>query len=69
LFPQKAVASVAGMGGVGAGIGSMIFTLTTGWVVQHFSYKPIFTVAGILAPMGTVVLLALVGRVRQVEIA
>src|SRR3989440_659034 len=31
FFPDKAVASVAGLGGTGAGIGSMIFIFSTGW--------------------------------------
>ena len=62
FFPDRAVASVAGLGGVGAGIGSMIFILTTGWVVDHFGYTPILTVAGLLPPLGTAVLLALTKR-------
>jgi len=67
LFPQQAVASVAGLGGVGAGIGAIIFTLTTGWVVDHYSYTPILMIAGLLAPAGTIVLLALLGRVRPLS--
>ena len=63
IFPQGAVASVAGLGGMGAGIGSMIFIFTTGWVVDHFSYTPIFTAAGVLGPVGTVLLFALSGRI------
>ncbi|HZS09757.1 MAG TPA: MFS transporter [Blastocatellia bacterium] len=66
FFPDKAVASVAGLGGVGAGIGSMIFILATGWVVDHFSYTPILTAAGLLAPLGTIVLFALAGRITKV---
>jgi len=65
FFADKVVASVAGLGGVGAGIGSMIFTLTTGWVVDHFGYTPILTAAGVLAPLGTVVLLTLTGTIRK----
>ena len=65
FFEDKAVASVAGLGGVGAGIGSMIFILTTGWVVDHFDYAPILTAAGVLAPLGTVVLLALSGKIAR----
>ncbi len=34
FFPSKAVGSVAGLGGTGAGIGSMIFIFSTGWVVD-----------------------------------
>ena len=68
FFPEKAVASVAGLGGTGAGIGSMIFIFTTGWVVDHFSYVPILVTAGLLAPIGTVVLFTLSGRIQEIEI-
>jgi ACS family hexuronate transporter-like MFS transporter len=65
FFADKTVASVAGLGGMGAGIGSMIFTLATGWVVDHFGYAPILTAAGVLAPLGTIVLLSLTGTIRK----
>ena len=64
IFPSCQVASVAGLGGIGAGIGSMAFTLTTGWVIQHFSYTPILVMAGLLCPVGTLVLLLLLGRIE-----
>ena len=67
FFPDRAVGSVAGLGGTGAGIGSMIFMLTTGWVVDHFSYVPILVAAGLLAPIGTVVLFALCGKVKRLQ--
>jgi ACS family hexuronate transporter-like MFS transporter len=66
FFPTSAVGSVAGLGGTGAGIGSMIFIFTTGWVVDNFSYTPILITAGLLAPIGTVVLFLVSGRIRKV---
>jgi ACS family hexuronate transporter-like MFS transporter len=66
FFSDKAVASVAGLGGTGAGIGSMIFIFGTGWVVDHFSYVPVLVTAGLLAPFGTLVLFALSGRIERV---
>jgi ACS family hexuronate transporter-like MFS transporter len=65
FFPDKTVASVAGLGGTGAGIGSMIFIFTTGWVVDHFSYVPVLVTAGLLAPLGTAVLFGLCGRIKR----
>jgi ACS family hexuronate transporter-like MFS transporter len=67
FFPDKAVASVAGLGGMGAGIGSMIFIFTTGWVVDHFSYVPVLVAAGLLAPIGTVVLFTLSGKIGELR--
>ena len=67
FFSDKAVASVAGLGGTGAGIGSMIFIFTTGWVVDHFSYVPVLVTAGLLAPVGTVVLFTLSGKIQELR--
>jgi len=68
FFPSRAVASVAGLGGTGAGIGSMIFTFTTGAVVDHFSYTPILVTAALLAPLGTLALFALAGPIGRVPL-
>ena len=68
FFSDKAVASVAGLGGTGAGIGSMIFVFSTGWVVDHFSYVPVLVFAGLLAPFGTLVLFLLSGRIERVSL-
>ena len=67
FFSDKAVASVAGLGGTGAGIGSLIFIFTTGWVVDHFSYVPVLVTAGLLAPVGTVVLFTLSGKIQKLR--
>jgi len=66
FFSDAAVGSVAGLGGTGAAMGSMAFTLSTGWIVTHFSYVPVLTTAGLLAPAGTVVLFLLAGAIRRV---
>ena len=44
FFSPQAVAAVAGLGGVGAGIGAILYVLTTGWMVDHFSYTPILII-------------------------
>ncbi|HEY2931687.1 MAG TPA: MFS transporter [Acidobacteriota bacterium] len=66
LFPSRWVGSVAGIGGFGAGIGAMLFTLATGPVVDRFSYAPIFIAAGIMGPLGAVALASLVGKIEPV---
>jgi len=68
FFPSKAVGSVAGLGGTGAGIGSMIFIFSTGWIVDNFSYTPVLVTAGLLAPIGTIVLFLLAGNIKKVAI-
>ena len=68
IFSKSAVGSVAGLGGTGAGIGSMIFIFSTGWVVDNFSYTPVLVFAGILAPVGTIALFLLMGRGEKIAI-
>jgi ACS family hexuronate transporter-like MFS transporter len=68
FFPRQAVAAVAGLGGVGAGIGAILFVLATGWVVDHFSYTPILIIAGLLPILGTMVLFALSGRIQTLKL-
>jgi ACS family hexuronate transporter-like MFS transporter len=68
LFPRRAVGSVFGLGGMAAGISSMLFINLTGHVVQRFSYTPIFTLAGLLGPLGALALFALVGRIERVPL-
>lgn len=60
-FPESAVGTVMGLGGVGAGIGSMLLTQATGFVVGHYSYKPILTAAGLL-PIAAIASAFLLGK-------
>jgi ACS family hexuronate transporter-like MFS transporter len=66
-FPQSAVGSVMGLGGVGAGLGAMFLTEITGFVVDHFSYMPILIVAGMLPIVATAVLWTLSGTIRPIS--
>jgi len=63
-FPPRSVGTVAGMSGLGAGIGALVFTLSTGWLVDNFGYTPVLVIVAILPVLGTALLLALAGRVR-----
>jgi len=68
FFPEHAVASVAGLGGVGAGAGAILFTLTTGAVVDALhSFTPILVVSGLLPLLGTAVFFVLGGPIRRVD--
>lgn len=70
FFPEDQVASVAGLGGVGAGLGAILFTLTTGFVVDHLhSYTPILITAGLLPVLGTLILFVVGGPIRQLSLA
>ena len=46
VFPKGAVASIWGFASMGSGIGGMIFSLITGWLVDRYSFGPVFIVFG-----------------------
>ncbi|MGH7939525.1 MAG: MFS transporter [Limisphaerales bacterium] len=50
LFPASAVATAAGVSGMGGAIGGALANWFTGSIVLHFSYMPIFICAGLLHP-------------------
>jgi MFS transporter, ACS family, hexuronate transporter len=69
IVPAGAVGSIAGFSGTAAGLGAMLFTFATGWVVDHFSYTPILITSGLLAPMATGILFLLLGKITPLGIA
>ncbi len=68
-FPERAVGSVTGMGGVAAGIGAMLSIQATGFVVDHWhTYNPILWVAGLLPVAATAILFILGGPIRRLPL-
>jgi ACS family hexuronate transporter-like MFS transporter len=67
IFPPRVVASVTGLGGLGIAA-SVVFQLTVGYLVTHFSYAPVFTAAGLLHPAAAILMLLLIGKIRQTEV-
>ncbi len=56
LFPNELVASISGLAGTGAGLGAMLFILSTGWIVDHFGYAPVLVASALLVPAATAAL-------------
>ena len=67
VVPKNAVASVYGLASMGSGFGGMLFTLITGWAVDHFSYTPVFFGFGMLPLVCAAILWFLVGPLRKKE--
>jgi ACS family hexuronate transporter-like MFS transporter len=65
-FPKQDVGSVFGIGGTSAGIASMLFTLLVGWVVDHYSYTPVYLMVGLMGPLGAGLFWLLIGRIERV---
>jgi len=62
LYPTTSVASVSGMSGTGAGIGTIISVYLIGRVSDHYSFEPIL-IAGSLIPL--LAMIAVVTLVRN----
>jgi ACS family hexuronate transporter-like MFS transporter len=67
LFPKNSVASVYGIASMGAGFGGMLFSLLTGWLVDHFSYTPVFFGFGLI-PLVCVLILWLFSSTSSVSL-
>lgn len=65
-FPKQDVGSVFGIGGTAAGIASMLFTLLVGYIVDRYSYTPVFIIVGIMGPLAAVLLLVIMRRIERV---
>jgi ACS family hexuronate transporter-like MFS transporter len=63
VFPKNAVASIWGLASMGSGFGGMIFSLATGWLVDHYSFRPVFMLFGML-PIVAAILIWTLPRVR-----
>ncbi len=48
LYPSHSVATVSGMSGTGAGIGTIISTFLIGYVSDHYSFEPILIGASLI---------------------
>jgi MFS transporter, ACS family, hexuronate transporter len=66
VFPKNSVASVYGLASMGSGFGGMLFTLITGWLVDHYSYTPVFVGFGLLPLICATILWLLVGELRPI---
>jgi len=65
-FPKQDVGSVFGIGGTAAGIASMLFTLLVGYIVDRFSYTPVFIMVGLMGPLAAILLLTIMRRIERV---
>ncbi|HZS56293.1 MAG TPA: MFS transporter [Bryobacteraceae bacterium] len=65
VFEKNAIASVYGLASMGAGFGGMLFSLITGWVVDHFSYTPVFVGFGLMPLVCALILWVVMGPIRS----
>jgi len=59
LFRGGEVGTATGISGTGGSIGGILATLGIGYVVSHFSYEPVFLIAGMMHPLAAILLFGL----------
>jgi ACS family hexuronate transporter-like MFS transporter len=55
IFPAERVALGVGLCGMLGTLGGVAFTAATGYLVQHYSYTPVWFLSAVLCPVGWVV--------------
>ena len=67
LYRSESVATVSGMSGTGAGIGTIISTYLIGYTADRYSFEPILIVASIIPLVGMILVLLLVRNTDATE--
>jgi MFS transporter, ACS family, hexuronate transporter len=67
VFPQGVLASIWGYAGLGSGFGGMLFALVTGWLVDHYSYVPVFIGFGFMPFVALFIIWTLLGPLHAVH--
>ena len=67
LYPNRTVATVSGMSGAAAGIGTILSTLAIGKITDRYSFEPVLIGASLLPVIATVLVFALIRPVRHDE--
>lgn len=66
IMPRGAVGTMTGLSSVGAGLGGIILTPVIGWLVDQYSYVPVFVLAALLPQFGYLLLTTLIGTIEPV---
>jgi ACS family hexuronate transporter-like MFS transporter len=66
VFPDQTLARVTGLTGIGEGVLNVVVTLTTGIVVDRFSFAPVFAGAGVLPLLSIFSVLVVLGPIHKI---
>jgi len=65
VYPNHFVATVSGLSGAGAGIGTIISTFLIGWTADRYSFEPILIAASLIPLVATVLIVTMVRGKRE----
>ncbi len=66
LLPPRSVGTVVGLCGCAGGLSGFVTTKLVGVIVDRFSFVPVFIAAGVLYPIGFLVILLTIGKVQRI---
>ena len=69
IFPENTLARVTGLTGMGEGVINMALTITTGMVVDHYGFGPVFVGAGVMPLASLLALFFTIGRICKINFA
>ncbi len=67
LFGKKYTSTVVGMSGSAGAISGLVLNPVIGKVIENFSYFPIWVIAGIMYPVGFIILLIFIRKIRPLD--
>jgi ACS family hexuronate transporter-like MFS transporter len=67
LFGKNATSTVVGMSGTAGAIAGLLLNPLIGKVVENYSYLPMWIVAGIMYPLGFVILILTIRKIRPIN--
>ncbi len=67
IFGKRATSTVVGMAGTAGAIAGLLINPLIGEIVQNYSYLPMWIMSGIMYPIGFVVLLTMVPKIKEIH--
>jgi len=64
IFGANGTSTVVGLSGTAGAISGLLINPLIGWVIQHYSYTPIWYISGILYPLAFVLLVSFIPVIR-----
>jgi MFS transporter, ACS family, aldohexuronate transporter len=68
VFPKSVVATIWGLASMGSGFGGMVFALVTGWLVDRYSYVPVFIGFSLIPMIALLIIWFLLGPLRPASL-
>jgi ACS family hexuronate transporter-like MFS transporter len=69
LFAGRTVGTVIGLAGTAGGVGGFLSSLLIGEVAERVGFNPLFVAAGVMYPIGLLVILATIREVRPIVVS